>query len=106
LCVSSITRGSSVGTSRNHTDGETPLITVRQTGILLGQQTPRSERRQFLYRVRVTLRLTFSQSVCLGVEPRLGLMTRYLFWMKVTVLSIWGALSDERSGLSFVSHSR
>jgi hypothetical protein len=45
-------------------------------------------------------------SVCLGVEPRLGLMTRYLFWMKVTVLSIWGALSDERSGLSFVSHSR
>jgi hypothetical protein len=30
-------------------------------------------------RVRVTLRLTVSQSVCLGVEPRLGLMTRYLF---------------------------
>jgi hypothetical protein len=26
--------------------------------------------------------------------------------LKVTVLSIWGALSDERSGLSFVSHSR
>jgi hypothetical protein len=46
------------------------------------------------------------QSVCLGVEPRLGLMTRYLFSLKVTVLSIWGALSDERSGLSFVSHSR
>jgi hypothetical protein len=30
-------------------------------------------------RVRVTLRLTVSQSVCLGVEPRLGFMTRYLF---------------------------
>jgi hypothetical protein len=28
---------------------------------------------------KVTLRLTVSQSVCLGVEPRLGLMTRYLF---------------------------
>jgi hypothetical protein len=28
-------------------------------------------------RVRVTLRLKVSQSVCLGVEPRLGLMTRY-----------------------------
>jgi hypothetical protein len=28
-------------------------------------------------RVRVTLRLTVSQSVCLGVEPRPGLMTRY-----------------------------
>jgi hypothetical protein len=27
-------------------------------------------------RVRVTLRLTVSQSVCLGVEPHLGLMTR------------------------------
>jgi hypothetical protein len=30
-------------------------------------------------KVKVTLRLTVSQSVCLGVEPRLGLMTRYLF---------------------------
>jgi hypothetical protein len=30
-------------------------------------------------RVRVTLQLTVSQSVRLGVEPRLGLMTRYLF---------------------------
>jgi hypothetical protein len=29
-------------------------------------------------RVRVTLRLTVSQSVCLGVDLRLGLMTRYL----------------------------
>jgi hypothetical protein len=26
--------------------------------------------------------------------------------LKVIVLSLWGALSDERSGLSFVSHSR
>jgi hypothetical protein len=33
-------------------------------------------------RVRVTLRLTVSQSVCLGVEPRLGLMTRYLFFIQ------------------------
>jgi hypothetical protein len=54
------------------------------------------------FRVRVTLQLTVSQSVCLGVEPRLGLMTRYLFWLKIIVLSIWGSLSDERSGLSFV----
>jgi hypothetical protein len=28
-------------------------------------------------KVKVTLRLTVGQSVCLGVEPRLGLMTRY-----------------------------
>jgi hypothetical protein len=49
--------------------------------------------------LRVTLQLTVSQSVCLGVEPRLGLMTRYILLVKVTVLSIWGALSDERSCL-------
>jgi hypothetical protein len=30
-----------------------------------------------IFRVRVTLRLMVSQSVCLGFEPRLGLMTRY-----------------------------
>jgi hypothetical protein len=30
------------------------------------------------YKVKVTLRLTVSQSVSLGVEPHLGLMTRYL----------------------------
>jgi hypothetical protein len=34
--------------------------------------------------------MTVSQSVRLGVEPRLGLMTRYLFYMKVTVLSMGG----------------
>jgi hypothetical protein len=29
-------------------------------------------------KVKVTLRLTVSQSLSLGVEPHLGLMTRYL----------------------------
>jgi hypothetical protein len=63
---------------------------------------------KLLTQVKVTLQLTFSQLVCLGVEPHLGLMTRYffyLFFVKVAVLSIWGALSDERTGLSFVSQS-
>jgi hypothetical protein len=46
---------------------------------------------------------TDSQSVCLGVEPNLGLLTRDFFFFKVTVLSFGGALSDERSGLSFAS---
>jgi hypothetical protein len=32
-----------------------------------------------IYKVKVTLRLTVSQSVCLGIEPHLGPMTRYLF---------------------------
>jgi hypothetical protein len=31
-----------------------------------------------LVKVKVTLRLTVSQSVSVGVEPHLGLMTRYL----------------------------
>jgi hypothetical protein len=31
-------------------------------------------------RVRATLQLTVSQSVCLGVEPNLGLLTRDLFF--------------------------
>jgi hypothetical protein len=33
---------------------------------------------QLLIKVKVTLRLTASQSVSLGVEPHFGLMTRYL----------------------------
>jgi hypothetical protein len=57
--------------------------------------------------VEVTLQLTVNQSVCQGIEPTLGLVTRYYFltegcFLKVAVLSLWGALSDERSGLSFV----
>jgi hypothetical protein len=57
--------------------------------------------------VEVMLRLTVSQSLCHGIEPALGLAARYYFlsegcFLKVAVLSSWGALSDERSGLSFV----
>jgi hypothetical protein len=51
-----------------------------------------------------------SQSVCLGVEPTLGLVTRYYFLpedfcLKAVVLSLWGALSDERTGLQFAVQS-
>jgi hypothetical protein len=47
-------------------------------------------------------RLTVSQS-CRGVEPTLGLVTRYYFLSegccpKEPVSSLWDALSDERSG--------
>jgi hypothetical protein len=56
--------------------------------------------------VEVTLQLTV-KSVCQGIEPTLRLVTRHYFlskgcFLKVAVLSLWGALSGERSGLSFV----
>jgi hypothetical protein len=53
-----------------------------------------------------------SQSVCLGVEPTLWMFGQVLLPFQVfgseiccLVLSLWGALSHERPGLSFVSHS-
>jgi hypothetical protein len=55
-----------------------------------------------LVEVEVTLRLTVSQSVSLGVEPHVGLMTRYIFLFDNCGLAFWGALSDERTGLCFV----
>jgi hypothetical protein len=55
--------------------------------------------------VKVTLRLTVGQSVCIVVEPLLVLMTRCFYCFKIAVVSLWSALSDERSGLPIVSHS-
>jgi hypothetical protein len=57
--------------------------------------------------VKVTLQLMVSQSACQGIKLILGLMTRYYFlsegcFLKFAILSSWGALSDERLGLSFV----
>jgi hypothetical protein len=45
---------------------------------------------------------TDGQSVSIGVEPHLGLMTRYLLLFDNYGIILWGALSDERTGLSFV----
>jgi hypothetical protein len=47
---------------------------------------------RLVIKVKVTLLLTVCQSVNLGHEPHLT----------CTVLFLWGALSDERTGLSFV----
>jgi hypothetical protein len=60
--------------------------------------------------VEVTFQLTGSQSVCLGVEPTLELVTRYYFFsercsLKVAVLFLWGAVPDERMGLQFAVQS-
>jgi hypothetical protein len=56
----------------------------------------------FLVKVKVILRLTVGQSVCLGVKFTLELVTRYYSVWKL-LCSLWGALSDERVGLSPVS---
>jgi hypothetical protein len=53
--------------------------------------------------VKVTLRLIVGQSVCLGVEPDMGLWPHIRSRLTVIALSLWGALSDERTGLPFVS---
>ena len=57
---------------------------------------------QVQVQVQVTLRLTFSQSVSLGVEPRPGLMTRYLLLLNVTVLFFYGASSLTRGRVCLI----
>jgi hypothetical protein len=55
--------------------------------------------------VKVTLQLTVCQSVSQYVKvssPLWDLWPDIASYLKVAVLSLWGALSDERSGLSFV----
>jgi hypothetical protein len=51
---------------------------------------------------KVTLRLAASQSVDLGVEPIWGSWPDIYYFLSVTVLILWGALSEERTDLSFV----
>jgi hypothetical protein len=48
------------------------------------------------YKIKVTLRLTVSKSVSLGVEPHLGLMTRYLLLFDSYGLVFVGAPSLTR----------
>jgi hypothetical protein len=67
-----------------------------------------SDERSCLW-LRVTLRVTVSQYVLVS-SPLCGRLTRYCFLFKslgleFVVLSLWGTLSDQRPGLSFVNHS-
>jgi hypothetical protein len=60
-------------------------------------------------RVKVTLRLTVSQYVLVS-SLLCGRLTSYCFLFKslgleFVILSLWGALSDERPGLSFVQRT-
>jgi hypothetical protein len=70
--------------------------------------TQDSEQKRVCRGVRVTLRLTVSQYVLVS-SPVCGRLIRYCFSLKClglefVVLFPCGALSDERPGLSFVSH--
>jgi hypothetical protein len=58
--------------------------------------------RQVKVKAKVTLRLTVSQSVSLGLKPHLQLMTRYLLLFDNYGLVFVGALSNERTRLPFV----
>jgi hypothetical protein len=67
---------------------------------LKGSQDPRAAE-VVKVKVKVTVRLTVSQSVCLGVEPNYGTFDqRFFFFESYGLVFYWGALSDERSGLS------
>jgi hypothetical protein len=83
----------------------TRSVVLSATAVIF-QLTPSAATILTVSLVKVILRLTISQSVSLGIEHPSGPMTRFFFsYMKVTVLFNWGVLSDERLGLSFVSHS-
>jgi hypothetical protein len=61
-------------------------------------------------KVKVTLQLTVSQSLCQGIKPILGLVTRYYFlskgcFLKFAFLPLWGALSDEVGSVICLSQS-
>jgi hypothetical protein len=92
-------RYSGILENRNHDVSETGSVSVLRWGGKAPTQLRPLERANLnqwttpvKVKVKVTLRLTVSQSVSLGVEPH----------FTVTVLFLWGALSDERTGLSFV----
>jgi hypothetical protein len=56
-----------------------PFRRLRLAGLRRRYSIPPPHENLDRFKVKVTLWLTVSQSVYLGVEPRLGLMTRYFF---------------------------
>jgi hypothetical protein len=85
-------------------------FTTDSQSVCRGIEHPCGTCDQILVKVKVTLQLTVSQSLCQGIEPILGLLTRYYFlpegcFLKFAVSSFWGALSDERSGVICLSLS-
>jgi hypothetical protein len=56
--------------------------------------------------VELNLRPTVSRPVCLGVRTPFGLMVRFYMFFSLTCTSflMYGALSDERTGVYFAVH--
>jgi hypothetical protein len=77
----------SLATASNIGDTSASIVQV------LSSQIPVQNCLTTQVKVKVILRLTVSQSVCFGVVPHLGHMTRNLFigfnFKKVAVLSMW-----------------
>jgi hypothetical protein len=71
LCCGNLSQSNAQSNSHSPTDNSQTISTVQQT-----TQLPQCSQSQ---RVRVTLQLTVSQSVCLCVQPRPGFMTRCSF---------------------------
>jgi hypothetical protein len=56
-----------------------------------------------LVKVKVMLRPTVSRPVCLGIEHTFGAQKQICISQTVSGLFMWGALFEERTGLSFTT---
>jgi hypothetical protein len=83
-----------IGIERNHKSNSTSLLCV----------SPRPDACKVKVKFKATLRLTVGQYVLVS-SPLWDLWLDIIYCLKVAVKSVWGALSDERSGLSFVGIS-
>jgi hypothetical protein len=86
----------------NNIDSSTFVLTALPAGYhLTTNSLPQLMTDCLQVKFKVILRPTVSRPVSLGVKPHLGPKTRVLL-LSVSDLSMWGAYSDGRTGLSFV----